>query len=223
MPCSLCGANNVNALTCPLNPNAKNPKPSKHNIVTSSGEQIKATLKSVATPTMKIRATPKAVAKQLYVPITTDPALLFPGDLAMQQEYEADVMSLTPAGREATRVVKLQKDRVQSHLASIKTNCEACHKAIQLRESIKDPLIWSKYATLCQTCHEEITKLYQSGLPTSKNGYASYHKGNTLPGATIVRNGGKNGFYNETMKTGAEQWQHTMTMRAIKSMPSPKK
>jgi len=28
--CSLCGANGVTKVTCPINPNARNPKPRKH-------------------------------------------------------------------------------------------------------------------------------------------------------------------------------------------------
>ena len=36
--CSLCGADGVSKATCPLNTNAKNPNPSKHNISKSSNK-----------------------------------------------------------------------------------------------------------------------------------------------------------------------------------------
>lgn len=36
--CSLCGAEGVSKITCPLNPNSKNPNPSKHNISKSSNK-----------------------------------------------------------------------------------------------------------------------------------------------------------------------------------------
>ena len=36
--CSLCGAEGVSKTTCPLNPNSKNPNPSKHNVNKSSNK-----------------------------------------------------------------------------------------------------------------------------------------------------------------------------------------
>ena len=36
--CSLCGAEGVSKITCPLNPNSKNPNPSKHNVNKSSNK-----------------------------------------------------------------------------------------------------------------------------------------------------------------------------------------
>lgn len=240
MPCSLCGAQGVNILTCPLNPEAKNPKPLRHNVAAqatgqpqrpippsvSAATRIPASASTLVKPMkqLKIKAKPKTADPKFAQTAESFARREFPGDVARQQEYIADAIRLAmpdvPVGDKIDRLDRERKAKVAAHQEAIKNNCMRCTAFIQKRGLIKDndATRWSQVGTACQECQRAISALYHADLPGSKVGYNRYHTGQTLPVDTLPYLS----YYNGTMYKGAEDWAARAVEKSLKALNVPK-
>lgn len=243
MKCSLCGAPDVNKSSCPLNPKARNPKPDKHNKKTVAVAKPKPAKKPVAVTVAKPkpvkkpaaatkpRPVKKPVAKPAVKPksepdfsetaIRAQAKKLFPKDPKKQEEYIADTirisMPLVPS-HDAVHKAHVEQVRKRDALrASVRKHCELCHKAIRARNLIK-PDQWHKVSAVCHECFSGIEKLYNSGLPDAKKGYAEAGKGSVVA-EDIVARGAQNGYYNATMYRGSQRWNEYASKRFGQTLP----
>lgn len=244
MGCSICGAEGVTKTTCPFNPSASNPKPTKHNRVPRGADsgpsgagagagagamtaqpkpKLKAKIKKPSSASASASAASAAGATGFNMKqLQQEAEALFPHDPKTQADYMSDYMGVAMPRVPRDDVVSRAHEEVQRALqqkrAAMAKNCAQCVKGVKLNKMIKDPAHWLNLSRICDACQRDIGELYHD--KNFKEEYKSYHRGN-LPVDQLVAHGSKSGYYNGTMYTGAKYWTDIAARRAGQAMPKP--
>jgi len=241
MSCTICGAVGVTKQTCPFNPNANHPKPRKHNARPLPGQGIgdhgAAVGVAVRPPIQKLKPVLKkpSVGQDMGQAaasgvdfnrdaVQTEAAQMFPGNIALQNEYVADMFKLAvprpPQNDEVSRAQRARMTKIAADRAQMADQCARCLRAIRGRALVK-PDQWFGVGQVCDQCHKGIGNLFHE--KEFKEEYRNYHRGEAVSVDDLEAHGAKGNYYNGTMYKGAKYWADAAARRAGAAMPAAPK
>lgn len=237
MGCSICGADGVTKQTCPFNPYSTSAKPRKHNERPLPGQgHGAATAVAVRPPIQKLKPVLKkpsvegmgqAAASAIEFnrdAVQTEAAQMFPGNIALQNEYVADMFKLVvprpPQNDEVSRAQRARMDKIAADRAQMADQCARCLRAIRGRNLVK-PDQWFGVGQVCDQCHKGIGNLFHE--KDFKEEYRNYHRSEAVSVDDLEAHGAKGNYYNGTMYKGAKYWADVAARRAGAAMPAAPK
>ena len=236
MGCSICGADGVTKQTCPFNPDATGPKPRKHNARPLSGQgpssgaavavRLQAPkLKPVLRKPSEIEHGAASTVGFNRDAVQLEAAQMFPGNIALQNEYVADIFKLAvprpPQNDEVSQAQRARVAKIAADRAQMADQCARCLRAIRGRNVIKDPVQWFGVGQVCDQCHKSIGNLFHE--KEFKEEYHSYHRSEAVSVDDLEAHGAKGNYYNGTMYKGAKYWADAAARRTGAAMPTAPK
>lgn len=223
MPCSICGAEGTNKSTCPLNPDAKNPNPAKHQASATGTKPIKPKAKAKPKPKPK---KPKAPApeEEDEDPVTKHAAAVAYAKkhikgIKKQEEYVADVMGLMlpEVHIDATHPTEVRARENAKKQEKVRDMCELCMRAISQKDSPAKNK-WEAIARICEGCYGAIAE-YHKVDPSVRGEFRRYHKGQ-LPLEVLHKHAARDEYFNATMYDGAKYWHKIGLKHMVQDAPS---
>jgi len=152
-------------------------------------------------------------------------AQMFPGNVALQNEYVADMFRLVAPrpsqNDEVSRAQRARMAKIAADRAQMVDQCARCLRAIRGRNLIKDPVQWYGVGQVCDQCHKSIGNLFHE--KEFKEEYRNYHRGDAVSVDDLEAHGAKGNYYNGTMYKGAKYWADAAARRVGEGMPTAPK